>query len=672
MARYQDSSASDRRYENLNKKLQRFKRKNKRETDDSLAQFEWLREYSLLKRDEIALGGVMDVSIVAASELLLNEVAKKSEYTTACKSNFLSADSADGDDEEEEESEKTFEDECQARCVCAKCASCLSTKLVAKVASLQGIWEEEIRRLSVVMDEVRNCLGVLKGEQRGSVDGNRSALPAYHNDTCHTREKNFLPSLKESSASLDVAKSGSKESPSASSCLANCLILARDNFKETSISLDQQMNGMDDDIKLVRKVVRRSLIEDEKMNGGGVDIIPAKLNESIESTQRLLIEQNYDEGDITGFDILRQKMYQSFSDLEEHHKKLVLKAREKFVASCPGISPNDPFGGWDEKEHLKFLNSMGGKMYVKVTLIHKLFPERTEKEIQRYVNWWEQYRFLKEKSNAAALSLQKKRSSLCAVSLKKIDSFIKAIRLEATNKIDLSLKSICRDERRARLEVLREVTDEVAKHEAQQRAKEESERNRINEQNVKRNRARAQTLKIAVNQLKKERQERDEKNEATARALVNVKRKARRQRIENNKGRVSHRAMLMKMKQEQEESERQQAKNEAERRAEKLRALALCVPYQDSISSMKAVYRTKSTAARQNDVYVEDTTGRASFQHGMSKFTSFTNEKVFSNALFRLGNALHDAGIAQSDYARAAVKRLVPREPERTTGIMPF
>lgn len=77
----------------------------------------------------------------------------------------------------------------------------------------------------------------------------------------------------------------------------------------------------------------------------------------------------------------------------------------------------------------------------------------------------------------------------------------------------------------------------------------------------------------------------------------------------------------------------------------------------------------RTTIARTHDVYEPAGVGLADFQHGTLR--SFSNEKVFSDLRFRLGNALHEAGVAQTPYARAVIKKLVPREPARTTGIEP-
>jgi hypothetical protein len=79
----------------------------------------------------------------------------------------------------------------------------------------------------------------------------------------------------------------------------------------------------------------------------------------------------------------------------------------------------------------------------------------------------------------------------------------------------------------------------------------------------------------------------------------------------------------------------------------------------------------KPTASCLNAIF-EPSDGhfRSNFQRGV--MTGFTDEKLFSDPKFRLAYALHESGVASSAYSCAVVKRLIPREPERTTGIQPY
>ena len=145
----------------------------------------------------------------------------------------------------------------------------------------------------------------------------------------------------------------------------------------------------------------------------------------------------------------------------------------------------------------------------------------------------------------------------------------------------------------------------------------------------------------------------------------------RRQRMQDNEERIEYRSILGVEKMRQLEHEAQLLAMQEAEKEDRLLRLAKSVPYYQALLDAKADL-SKMTVARENDVYAEDTSGLLDFQVGASKLRSFTNEKVFSDVRFRLGVALHAAGMSQTVAARDMVKRIIPREAERTTGIKPF
>jgi len=106
-------------------------------------------------------------------------------------------------------------------------------------------------------------------------------------------------------------------------------------------------------------------------------------------------------------------------------------------------------------------------------------------------------------------------------------------------------------------------------------------------------------------------------------------------------------------------------------RQQKLQELAATVPYYEKIVNSEADIN-KTTKCRENDIYEKDETGLMQFQHGQKKRHFFTDEKLFSNFRFRLADELSRAGMSQTKYARDVIKNIIPRNPERTTGIVPF
>ena len=105
------------------------------------------------------------------------------------------------------------------------------------------------------------------------------------------------------------------------------------------------------------------------------------------------------------------------------------------------------------------------------------------------------------------------------------------------------------------------------------------------------------------------------------------------------------------------------------KRIGRLNALAATVPYFLNITNKKAEIH-KPTIARQYDVFEMNDPNLACYQRGV--MNSFTNDQIFSDTRFKLGYALREAGLSNTAYARSVIKKIIPREPERTTGIEPF
>ena len=138
--------------------------------------------------------------------------------------------------------------------------------------------------------------------------------------------------------------------------------------------------------------------------------------------------------------------------------------------------------------------------------------------------------------------------------------------------------------------------------------------------------------------------------------------------MESNAERVTYRFILNQEKMRaMEHSANLKALSDRER-MERLSALAASVPYFENIVNAKADL-SKNTVCRSHDVYSEDLRGLRDFQS--KNLSCFSNEKVFSDVRFRLGAALHAAGVAKSAASRSLVKTLVPRETSRTTYIQP-
>ena len=112
-----------------------------------------------------------------------------------------------------------------------------------------------------------------------------------------------------------------------------------------------------------------------------------------------------------------------------------------------------------------------------------------------------------------------------------------------------------------------------------------------------------------------------------------------------------------------------QALEKEKQRLERLSILATTVPYYENIQKILPNIH-KTTFCRKSDVY-DSSCSRNLMDFQRKYMPSFSNERLFSDKKFRLSYALHEAGVANSSYARDIVKKFIPRMPERTTGIEP-
>lgn len=135
-----------------------------------------------------------------------------------------------------------------------------------------------------------------------------------------------------------------------------------------------------------------------------------------------------------------------------------------------------------------------------------------------------------------------------------------------------------------------------------------------------------------------------------------------------NRKRTTYRQERIKSEDMEQKKADEEALRLEEIRLERLNALAASVPYYKSIMDKTSDIH-KSTQARKHDVF-GGRSDLADFQSG--KVKNFTNEKLFSDSRFRLGNALHEAGLANSTYVRDVVRQAVPRVEATTTGIKPY
>mmetsp|Transcript_2226 Transcript_2226/g.2858 ORF Transcript_2226/g.2858 Transcript_2226/m.2858 type:complete len:254 (+) Transcript_2226:783-1544(+) len=225
-----------------------------------------------------------------------------------------------------------------------------------------------------------------------------------------------------------------------------------------------------------------------------------------------------------------------------------------------------------------------------------------------------------------------------------------------------------REEQRAQLRVLREAREKVAAMAMERRVRQEIEEIEEKKLDAERKRRQRDEARLAMDEYREVLRKRKEIEKVEETQREYLEEVGRLERMSKNDERVSYRRDKHKKKLHIQHENAQHSIQLEKRRLERLSALAASVPYHSTIQTLKPNPR-KPTASSLQAFYYEDTRDLTEFQKG--DLRGFTNERVFKDLRFRLGHALHAAGVAKSDYARSIVKRLIPRNTERTTGIMP-
>lgn len=444
-----------------------------------------------------------------------------------------------------------------------------------------------------------------------------------------------------------------------------CADLMLDLREELSASierLDVMYSDMSRDARAHRRKAMLLLANDQ--HSSNHRSLPKSLTNAFESL-RVMLQNNEcleDDGEV---DLLESDLKRSLDDAHSaHDTDLSQIAHENTIKSRR----------WDERSHAVFRKALSSNSSHSrpnrrsLQVLKKEMPEKTEQEIQRdyaeYLEFHKDKKASKQKVDRVSQEFERKRKEIETNGLKEIETLRKEFNSRSRSMKANVTNELKRKEIHLRLQALRLEREDIPNADAETQGQVIAEACKKEANRVQRMLETKQALmKLWTEQMQKSEDDRadDLRGDFAAEIQNQVHQRANRDRANYRREEITRR-----------NSERERAEGEAvraeEMRLERLNSLAASTPYWRSIVDKSSDIH-KSTEARKNDVYV----GRgdlADFQSGT--LTSFTNDKVFSDANFRLGNALHEAGVARSTHARDVIRSTIPRVEARTTGIKPY
>ena len=406
------------------------------------------------------------------------------------------------------------------------------------------------------------------------------------------------------------------------------------------------------------------LIRDDQSTGTVQHMLPQSLVDGLDSLRGLLQESHCAEDGGEVIDLLEKNLMKSLSDATSKHDSNLEQI---------ALSNKDEPQGWDEKSQLIFkkaLSSSGNGTSASNKLLLKRLrrdlPEKTQTDLTEYLNFLRQKKINKIKLDAAIQDFNGKCQLIESNGLKEIESLRNQFTSTSERKRVQDDNELKRKEMSLRVKAMR-MEKEAKKVENEIQAQAMARKTGEDDRELQR----TQRLLEAKRTLRKHQtQQMEDCVETRTKEFQNdfISELKGLQQQQMNRERSKFRQGKLISKEVAKQEACQQAARLEEKRLAKLSNLAASVPYYQSIMDTTSdIYKT--TKSRENDVYG----GRsklADFQSGNLK--SFTNDKLFSDKNWRLGNALHEAGVANSTYARDIVRAQIPRVEARTTGIKPY
>ena len=442
---------------------------------------------------------------------------------------------------------------------------------------------------------------------------------------------------------------------------AELMLDLRENLTSSLEEFDDRYSDLSTETREHRRNVMLLLSDDQ--NNGNQHRLPQSLSKAFESL-RAMLQKSHSVEDDGEIDLLENELRRDFEDARNAYDSVLTQIvfQNKTKSYC-----------LDEKSlaiFQKALSSSNGNPSSNRILFERLkkeIPGKSEQEMmQNYLEYLEFHKTKKankQKAEAASQEFKKKCQEIENNGLREVERLrnefdARSKRMRAN--IDNDLK---RKEMYLRLQAMRLEREEVQKTEAEMQLQAIAKNYEKEANRTKRMLETKQTL------MKHQTQQIQESEESRINNLrgdfaVEIE-SLKHQHV--NRERTNYRQERIKSKIIAHKRVEGEALKVEEIRLERLNALAASVPYYKSIMDKSSDIH-KSTEARKNDVYFRS--NLADFQSG--KLKSFTNDKIFSDANFRLAHDLHEAGLARSTYARDVIRNAIPRVEARTTGIKPY
>ncbi|XP_033473488.2 coiled-coil domain-containing protein 148-like [Epinephelus lanceolatus] len=365
---------------------------------------------------------------------------------------------------------------------------------------------------------------------------------------------------------------------------------------------------------------------------------------------------------------LKDSLIQAFHSLSERCKSRLQTLQDQ-------LQSTDRCCGWCADDHERFLFTLSQYTHdipnhraLYMDMLQRLFPEKTRQELIEHERLWDWQRFTQTQLRVVTQQCQRDQEELLARALVTLQEARHAHQEELElHRVRQHQQDIC-SHLREKLQQWRAQQEEVAKLEAAIAARQqEEEEARLKRQQQKEAAIRSQH-KEKVRQFYLRQQERREMLEQRDQERLANLRSVMEEQARRDKERVQFRAeMLQRRKEEREawELERQREEEEKQHRLEVLRNQVGVVAEADPERMM-----ADTEAWRSRHLNVKE----FELQRPLYSINTYTDTQIVSDPRVRVEQALREAGLQYSQYAKQVLSVLTPPKPPRrdTKSILKF
>ncbi|XP_051260319.1 coiled-coil domain-containing protein 148-like isoform X1 [Dicentrarchus labrax] len=402
------------------------------------------------------------------------------------------------------------------------------------------------------------------------------------------------------------------------------------------------------------------------------EIIGLSLEEYITSTSNDLVNVETIPEEVLDSDCpypeLKDSLIQAFHSLSERYQKRVQSLQEQ-------LQRTDRLCGWCADDHQRFQFTLSQYTHdipnhraLYMDMLQRLFPEKTRQELMEHERAWDWQRFTQTQLRVVTQQWQRDQEELLARALVTMQEARHAhqeeLELHRGRQHQQDICSHLREE----LRQWRAQQEEVAKLEAviaaRQQAEEEARVKREQEKEMAiRSQQKEKVRQFYLKQKKRAEvlEQRDQERLANLRSIME-------EQARRDKERVQFRANMLQLRMEEREARELERQREEEDRQNRLEVLRNQVGVVAEADPERMMADTEAWRSRQLNVKEFE------LQRPLYSINTYTDSQIVSDPRVRVEQALREAGLHHTHYAKEVLSVIKPPKPPRrdTKSILKF